>query len=139
MNSSWKCLCWNGAGSNGPCPPTMSSTCLLPVENFSQRISSIREVRHASCFILQTRNSQWRLNKNNVTEHSQAKEHILWNNQSCWLLKQAERKHQTGFYSFFNLKLSILARKKKTFVLIKWSMLTKWSFLSRHFYSPKRK
>ena len=38
--------CWNGAGPYGPWPHTMSSACLLPVENFSQRISVIREVRN---------------------------------------------------------------------------------------------
>ena len=36
---------WNGAGTYGPCPTPMSSACLLSVENFSQRISLIREVR----------------------------------------------------------------------------------------------
>ena len=31
----------------GPCPPsTMSSACLWSTENFSQRISSVREVRN---------------------------------------------------------------------------------------------
>ena len=53
--------------------PIMSCACLLPAENFSQRISSIREVRHAGT----KGNSQRRLNNNNVIQHSQAKEHIL--------------------------------------------------------------
>lgn len=52
--------------------PIMSSAYLLPAENFSQRISSIREVRHAGT----KENSQRRLNNNNVIEHSQVKEHI---------------------------------------------------------------
>ena len=51
-------------------PPTMSSACLLPVENFSQRISLIREVRQAET----KENSKRRLNNNNVViKHSQAK------------------------------------------------------------------
>ena len=42
----------NGAGPYGSChppphPPTIFSACLLPVENFIQRISLIREVRNA--------------------------------------------------------------------------------------------
>ena len=46
----------------------MSSVCLLPVENFSQKISLIREVRTAET----EENSQRRLNHNNVViEHSQ--------------------------------------------------------------------
>ena len=46
---------------------TMSSACLLSVENFSQRISLIREVRNAET----KGNSQKRLNNNNVvTKHS---------------------------------------------------------------------
>ena len=47
--------------------PTMSSACLLPVENFSQR-SLIREERN-----VETKdNSQRRLNNNNmVIKHSQ--------------------------------------------------------------------
>ena len=49
-----------------PCP--MFSACLLPVENFSQRISLIREVRNAET----KENSQGRLNNNNVViNHSQ--------------------------------------------------------------------
>ena len=38
--------------------PSMSPACLLPVENFSQRISLIREVRNAKT----KENSQKRLN-----------------------------------------------------------------------------
>ena len=47
-----------------PLPPTpaVSSACLLPLENFSQRISLIREVRNAET----KENSQKRLNNNNV-------------------------------------------------------------------------
>ena len=46
----------------------MSSACLLPVENFSQRISLIREVRNAET----KENSQRRPNNNNVViKHSQ--------------------------------------------------------------------
>ena len=46
----------------------MSSACLLPVENFSQKISLIREVRNAET----KENSQRRLNNNDVvTKHSQ--------------------------------------------------------------------
>ena len=52
---------WNRAGLYGPCP-TMSSTCLLSVENFSQRISLIREVRNAET----KENSQRELNNNNI-------------------------------------------------------------------------
>ena len=38
----------NGVGTYGPFPPpTMSSACLLSVENFNQRISLAREVRNA--------------------------------------------------------------------------------------------
>ena len=40
----------------------MSSTCLLSVENFSQRISLIREVRNAET----KENSQRELNNNNI-------------------------------------------------------------------------
>ena len=40
----------------------MSSVCLLPVENFSQKISLIREVRNAET----KKNSQRRLSNNNV-------------------------------------------------------------------------
>ena len=40
----------------------MSSACLLPVENFNQRISLIREVRNAET----KENSLRRLNNNNV-------------------------------------------------------------------------
>ena len=42
-------------------PPIMSSACLLSVENFSQRISLIREMRNAET----KENSQRRLNNNN--------------------------------------------------------------------------
>ena len=52
-----------------PLPPTpaVSSACLLPLENFSQRISLIREVRNAET----KESSQRRLNDNNaVTKHS---------------------------------------------------------------------
>ena len=48
--------------------PTMSFACLLPLENFSQRISLIREVRNVKT----KENSQRRLNNNNVVmKHSQ--------------------------------------------------------------------
>ena len=53
---------WNGAGPYGPCPPTMSSACLLPVEKFSQIISLIREMRNAET----KENSLRRLSNNNV-------------------------------------------------------------------------
>ena len=47
---------------------TMSSACLLPVENLSQRINLIREVRHAET----KEKSQRRLNNNNVViKHNQ--------------------------------------------------------------------
>ena len=50
-----------------PCPPspattTMISACLLPVENFSQKISLIREVRNAET----KETSQRKLNNNNI-------------------------------------------------------------------------
>ena len=49
-------------------PPTTSSACLLSVDNFSQRISLIREVRNVET----KENSQKRLNsKNVVTKHGQ--------------------------------------------------------------------
>ena len=60
----------DGAGPRGPCrpPPPTFSACLLPVENFSQKISLIREVRNAET----KENSQGRLNNNNVViKHSQ--------------------------------------------------------------------
>ena len=40
---------WNGAGPYGPCPPQLphSSVRLVSVENFSQRISLIREMKSA--------------------------------------------------------------------------------------------
>ena len=38
---------WNGAEHCGPCPAPMFSAWLLPVENFSQRMSLITEVRNA--------------------------------------------------------------------------------------------
>ena len=48
--------------------PTMSLACLLPVENLSQGISLIREVRNAET----KEDSQRRLNDNNVViKHSQ--------------------------------------------------------------------
>ena len=52
--------------TTGPCPPpsppTMSSASLLPVENFSQKISLIREVRNA-----ETKENRLRkLSNNNV-------------------------------------------------------------------------
>ena len=49
-------------GPCGPCLSTLSSACLLPVENFSQKISLIREVRNAET----KKNSQRRLSNNNV-------------------------------------------------------------------------
>ena len=49
-------------------PTTMFSACLLPVGNFSQRMSLIREVRNAET----KENSLRRLNNNNVViKHSQ--------------------------------------------------------------------
>ena len=51
-----------------PPPPTMSSACLLPVENFGQRISLIREVRNVET----KANSQRTLDNNNaVIKHTQ--------------------------------------------------------------------
>ena len=51
-----------------PTSPPMSSACVLPVENFSQRISLIREMRKAET----KENSQRKLNNNNVViKHSQ--------------------------------------------------------------------
>ena len=50
-----------------PLPAFMSSACLLSVENFSQKISLIREVRNAET----KENSQRRLNNNAVIKHSQ--------------------------------------------------------------------
>ena len=48
--------------------PPISSACLLPVENFSQKISLIREVRNAEAKEKNQRN----LNSNNVVlKHSQ--------------------------------------------------------------------
>ena len=48
--------------------PPISSACLLPVENFSQKISLIREVRNAEI----KENNQRNLNINNVVlKHSQ--------------------------------------------------------------------
>ena len=56
-------LLW-GEGPYGPCPYTMSSACLLSVENFSQRISLTRETRN-----VETKgNSQRRLNNNVVKD-----------------------------------------------------------------------
>ena len=59
---------WSLPTATAPTPQhTMSSACLLSVENFSQRISLIREVRNAET----KGNSQKRLNNNNVvTKHS---------------------------------------------------------------------
>ena len=51
-------------------PSTMSSSCLLPLENFNQRISLIREVRNAE----RKENNQRRPNNNNnniVIRHCQ--------------------------------------------------------------------
>ena len=55
-------------GLYDPCPLTVSSACLLPVENFSQRIRLFGEVRN-----METKeNSQRRLTNNNVViKHSQ--------------------------------------------------------------------
>ena len=51
-----------------PPPPPTFSACLLPVENFNQRMSLIREVRN----IETKENSLKRLNNNNVViKHSQ--------------------------------------------------------------------
>ena len=48
--------------------PSMSPACLLPVENFSQRICLIGEARNVET----KENSQRRLNNNNVViKHSQ--------------------------------------------------------------------
>ena len=58
--------------------PIMSSACLLPVENFSQRISLIREVRNVET----KENSLRRLNNNTVViKHRQGPflpSHGLW-------------------------------------------------------------
>ena len=55
-------------GLYGPCLSTMSSACLLPVENFSQRVGLIRELRNAKT----KENDQRRLNNNNIIiRHSQ--------------------------------------------------------------------
>ena len=55
-------------GLYSPCPLTVSSACLLPVENFSQRICLIGEARNVET----KENSQRRLNNNNVViKHSQ--------------------------------------------------------------------
>ena len=48
-------------------PPTSFSASHLPLENLSQRISLIREVRNAET----KENSQRRLNNNVVIKHSQ--------------------------------------------------------------------
>ena len=49
-------------------PPSMFSACLLPVENFSQRINLIREMKNAEA----KENSLRRLNNNNIViKHSQ--------------------------------------------------------------------
>ena len=49
-------------------PPPMPSACLLPVENFSQRTSLIREIRNAET----KENSLRRLNNSNeVIKHNQ--------------------------------------------------------------------
>ena len=49
LRVAWRCPkmpYWNGAAPYSPCPPTMSSACLLPVKNFSQRISLIRNMKN---------------------------------------------------------------------------------------------
>ena len=54
--------------ANLTAPTTMSSACPLPLENFNQRISLIREVRNAET----KENNQRNLNNNNVVrKHSQ--------------------------------------------------------------------
>ena len=59
---------WNRAGPYGPCPLTMSSAFLLPVESFNQRVSLIREVRNVET----KENSLSRVNNNNVIiKHNQ--------------------------------------------------------------------
>ena len=62
-------------GLYDPCAFTVSSACLLPVENFSQRIGLIREVRNAET----KENSQRRLNNNNA---------IIKDNQGPLVLSQ---------------------------------------------------
>ena len=54
-------------GPSTPHPRTVSSACLSSLENLSQRISLIREVRN----IESKENSQRRLNNNVVIKHSQ--------------------------------------------------------------------
>ena len=49
LRVAWRCPkmpYWNGAAPYSPCPPTMSSACLLPMKNFSQRISLIRKMKN---------------------------------------------------------------------------------------------
>ena len=59
---------WNRAGPYGPCPLTMSSAFLLPVEIFNQRVSLIREVRNDET----KENSLSRVNNNTVIiKHNQ--------------------------------------------------------------------
>ena len=54
-------------GLYDPCPLTVSSACLLPVENFSQRKCLIGEARNVES----KENSQRRLNNKVVIRHSQ--------------------------------------------------------------------
>ena len=63
-----------------PPPSTMSSACLLSVENFSQKISLIREVGNAET----KENSQRKLNNNNIVpKHSQGP---LVLSQGLWII-----------------------------------------------------
>ena len=58
-----------GAMEQDPMPPPMSSACLLSMENFSQRISLIREMRNSA---REKENSQKKPNNNHVViKHSQ--------------------------------------------------------------------
>ena len=105
---------WNRAGPYAPSPQAphhpMSSACLLSVENFGQRISLIREMRHAET----KENSQRRPNNNNVViKHSQGPffsrvidnilSHLLWT--ALQILRQAEEVNymMTRLYSLHKL------------------------------------
>ena len=59
---------WNRAGPYGPSLPSMPSACLSSMENFSQRLILIRELRNVET----KENNQRRLNNNSVViKHSQ--------------------------------------------------------------------
>ena len=71
---------WNGAGRYSLCPLSMSPVCLLSVENFSQRISLVREMRNAET----KDNSQRRLNNTIVViKHGQGP---LVLSQGMWII-----------------------------------------------------